>query len=81
MGKVKKEKDLVKEYGSVKACLDAGYTWEQCVNVRIKDDGKLHGYITRACPRPMKAAILDAVISGEPINFSEETEEKEKKKE
>ena len=80
MGKVKKEKDLVKEYGSVKACLDAGYTWEKCVGLTMKD-GKLKGTIVRGCPRPMKAAIVDAVLSGEPINFSEETEEKEKKKE
>ena len=79
MGKVKKEKDLVKEYGSVKACLDAGYTWEKCVGITMKD-GKLKGRIIRGCPRPMKNAIVDAVLSGDPIPFGEDEPEKKVEK-
>ena len=72
MGKEKLDKKVVKEYNTVEECLKAGYSWEKCVGVKIKDDGKLHGYITKACPRPMKTKIVEAVLSGEPINFTNE---------
>lgn len=87
MGKEKLDKEMVnaikksfKDFNTVQECLDAGFTWDKCVKMGMVE-GKLKGHIVKACPRPMKTVIVDAVLSGEPINFTDEPAPEDKKKE
>jgi len=75
MGKLKE--DVNKPFATVKACMEAGHTWEDCAGVTVKE-GKIKGYIKRGCPVCMRRELQDEVMSGNPISFHNETEEEEK---
>ena len=66
---VEKEKE---KFATVKACLDAGHTWEDCMGLTMQE-GKLKGIIKKSCPEVMKMEIKNKVFSGEAISFVDES--------
>jgi len=58
-----------KPFATVKACLDAGHTWEECVGLTVKD-GKFEAVIKKDCPACMRRELSDMALSGKGVNFS-----------
>ena len=55
----------IKEYKTVKECLEDGHTWSECVGCEgIDNNGNIIVEIKNKCPLPMKRAIKEKLIQG-----------------
>jgi hypothetical protein len=65
----------VKDFKTVKECLEAGYSWEKCVGFQVDDNGNMRQIIKKTCPIPMRNTIRDKVFAGESITISTEKDD------
>lgn len=70
----------MKNYNSVKECLDDGHSWEQCVGVNVSSDGKISASIKKSCPIPMKKALKESLFSNGEVEWKEEKDNEQTKK-
>ena len=62
-------------YKTVKECIEAGHTWDQCMGFTVKgDDMKV--VIKKSCPEPMVEFVRDIVFKGKPVTFTREEDDK-----
>lgn len=62
--------ELKKEFKTVEECLKAGYKWEDCMKLKVTDEG-FRATIGQ-CPVVMKDEIKRKAFKGEPVIFRQE---------
>ena len=69
----------MKNFKSVKECLDNGHKWEDCIKFNVDDNGKMKAKISNTCPLVMKNELKKKVFEGEAVTFWVEPEEEKEK--
>lgn len=59
----------IEEFATVKACLDAGHTWEECIKFDVRE-GEFKAMIKKNCPACMRRELSDMALSGKGVAFS-----------